>query len=174
MESDKKAQMEYRYLGNTGLRVSIFSFGNMVNHQAADPQGSTTEIVAKCLEHGINFFDTAEVYSGDGLAEILLGQSFKDLKVKREDIVVSTKLFFGTERFFARDPSKVNGMGLSRKHIIEGTKGSLKRLQLDYVDVIFAHRYDDFTPLEEVCRAFSWVIDQGLAFYWGTSEWSSE
>lgn len=114
------------------------------------------------------------MYSGDGLAEILLGQSFKDLKVKREDIVVSTKLFFGTERFFARDPSKVNGMGLSRKHIIEGTKGSLKRLQMDYVDVIFAHRYDDFTPLEEVCRAFSWVIDQGFAFYWGTSEWSSD
>ncbi len=95
MESDKKAQMEYRYLGNTGLRVSILSFGNMVNHMAPEPQASTTEIVGKCIENGINFFDTAESYSGDGLAEVLLGQAIKDLKVKREDIVVSTKLFFG-------------------------------------------------------------------------------
>lgn len=73
MESVKKNEMEYRYLGRTGLRVSIMSFGNMVNHLAADPQASTNEIVAKCIEHGINFFDTAEVYSGDGLAETLLG-----------------------------------------------------------------------------------------------------
>ncbi len=149
MESSKKAEMEYRYLGNTGLRVSILSFGNMVNHLAPEPQVSTNEIVAKCIENGINFFDTAEIYSGDGLAETLLGQSFKDLKVKREDIVVSTKLFFGTKKLAKKDPTKVNSTGLSRKRIIEGTKGSLERLQMDYVDVIFAHRYDDETPLEE-------------------------
>lgn len=173
MESDKKSLMEYRYLGNTGLRVSVVSFGNMVNHMSDDPQGSTTEIVKKCLDYGINFFDTAEFYSGDGLAEKLLGQAFKDLKVKREEIVVSTKLFFGTPGIFKRDPKKLNHVGLSRKHIIEGTRGCLERLQLDYVDIIFGSRYDEDTPLEETCRAFSWLIDKGLALYWGTSEWKA-
>lgn len=125
------------------------------------------------MEFGINFFDTAEIYSL-GQAEVLLGQAFKDLNVKREDIVVSTKLFFGTDGFWGLNPFHVNRVGLSRKHIIEGTKASLKRLQLDYVDIISAHRYDQDTPIEEVVRAFSWVIDQGLAFYWGTSEWDAD
>lgn len=151
--------MEYRYLGRTGLRVSALSFGNMVNHVGDNPQKSTDEIVAKCIEYGINFFDTAEFYSGDGLAEKLLGQSFKNLNVKREDIVVSTKLFFGTKQLHLRKHTDVNDNGLSRKHIIEGTRASLARLQLNYVDVLFAHRYDKSTPLEETCRAFSWVID---------------
>jgi aryl-alcohol dehydrogenase-like predicted oxidoreductase len=90
----------------------------------------------------VNYFDTAEFYSGDGLAEKLLGQAFKDLSVRREDIVVSTKLFFGTPGIFKRDPKKLNHLGLSRKHIIEGTKGCLERLQLNYVDIIFGSRYD--------------------------------
>jgi len=94
MEGATKIQMEYRYLGNTGLRVSAISFGNMVNHMVEDPQASTNEIVKKCIEYGINFFDTAESYS-NGMAEVYLGQAFIDLKVKREDIVVTTKLFFG-------------------------------------------------------------------------------
>ena len=127
--------------------------------------------MAKCLEYGINFFDTAESYS-EGLGEVYLGQAFKDLKVKREDIVVSTKLFFGDGKLLVKDLSKINGIGLSRKHIIEGTKNSLRRLQMDYIDIVYAHRYDDATPLEEVCRAFSWLIEQGMAFYWGTSEWT--
>lgn len=157
VEQTTKNLMEYRYLGNTGLKVSAIGFGNMVNHMAEDPQASTNEIVAKCIEYGINFFDTAEVYS-EGKAEIYLGQAFKDLKVRREDIVVSTKLFFGSEgAFYAK--KNPNGVGLSRKHIIEGTKASLKRLQMDYVDVIFAHTFDCEAPLEEVVRAFSWVID---------------
>lgn len=125
------------------------------------------------MDYGINFFDTAEGYSG-GKAEVLLGQAFKDLKTKREDLVVTTKLFFGTDGIFAGKVPTPNAVGLSRKHIIEGTKGSLERLQMDYVDVIFAHRYDDNTPLEEVVRAFSWVIDKGYAFYWGTSEWTAD
>lgn len=107
------------------------------------------------------------------MAEVYLGQAFKDLKVKREDIVISTKLFFGSEGFFLGQKSP-NSIGLSRKHIIEGIKASLKRLQMDYVDVIFAHTYDHDTPIEEVVRAFSWVIDQGLAFYWGTSGWNAD
>lgn len=126
MEADKKSLMEYRYLGNSGLKVSVISFGNMVNHYNDDPQAANNEIVAKCLEYGINFFDTAESYS-DGKAEIYLGQAFKDLNVRREDIVVTTKLFFGTEGFFNPNPSP-NGKGLSRKRIIEGTKTSLKKL----------------------------------------------
>lgn len=110
------------------------------------------------MEYGVNFFDTAEIYS-KGRAEVLLGQALKDLNVRREDVVVSTKLFFGTKGFWDKDPNKVNAVGLSRKHIIEGTKNSLKRLQLDYVDIIYAHRYDEDVPIEEVARAFSWVID---------------
>ena len=116
------------------------------------------------MEYGVNYFDTAEYY-GWGQAEILLGNAFKELNVKREEIVVSTKIFF---------LKGVNQIGLSRKHIIEGTKNSLKRLQLDYVDIIMAHRPDFEVPLEEICRAFSWVVDKGLAFYWGTSEWPAD
>ena len=135
--------------------------------------------VKRSLEHGINFFDTAEMY-GFGEAETLLGQAFKDLQVKRQEIVVSTKLFWGAgpgtpmERFAYYRGIGNNQSGLSRKHIIEGVKNSLQRLQLDYVDVLFAHRYDRETPLEEICRAFSWVVDNNLATYWGTSEWDPE
>lgn len=125
-----------------------------------------TESVKRCLEHGINFIDTAEMY-GFGEAEAVLGKSLKDLGVKREELVISTKLFWGaTEnvtsamaQFGYYGGMGLNSVGLSRKHIIEGTKASLKRLQLDYVDILFAHRPDIYTPLEETCRAFSWVID---------------
>eukprot|EP00347_Sterkiella_histriomuscorum_P010088 403338722 len=171
---DKKSLMEYRYLGSTGIKVSAISFGNMVNHYASDPQSSTNEIIQKCLEWGINFFDTAESYSA-GMAEVYLGQAFKDLNVRREDVVVTTKLYFGTDDSFGKMACpQVNAVGLSRKHIIEGTKASLQRLQMNYVDVIYAHRYDDDVPLEETCRAFSWVIEKGYAFYWGTSEWNQD
>jgi len=154
-------KMEYRYLGPTGLRVSVVSWGNWVNN-ANDKL--TVDSVKFCLDHGINFFDTAECY-GLGGAETSLGKAFKELNVQREKIVVSTKIFkIGT------DP---NDTFLSRKHIVEGIKNSLKRLQLDYVDVVFCHRYDRYTPLEETCRAMNWVINQGYAFYWGTSQWTA-
>jgi aryl-alcohol dehydrogenase-like predicted oxidoreductase len=97
-----------------------------------------------------------------------MGQAFKDLDVDRDQIVVTTKIFFGTGK---SDP---NQRGLSRKHIIEGMRASLKRLQLDYVDVVFCHRPDVATPIEETVRAFSWVIDQGWAYYWGSSEWTAQ
>jgi aryl-alcohol dehydrogenase-like predicted oxidoreductase len=90
-----------------------------------------------------------------------MGEAFKELKLKREEIVVTTKIFFGTKR---EDP---NQKGLSRKHIIEGLKASLKRMQLDYVDIVYAHRPDPSVPIEETVRAFNWCIDNGLAFYWG-------
>jgi len=155
------SKMEYRYLGPTGLRVSVVSWGNWINN--ANDQ-LTVDSVKFCLDHGINFFDTAELY-GFGIAETSLGKALKQLNVQREKIVVSTKLFT-----IGRDP---NDSFLSRKHIIEGLRNSLKRLQLDYVDVVYCHRYDRYTPLEETCRAMDWVINQGLAHYWGTSQWSA-
>ena len=152
------SKMEYRYLGNSGLRVSVLSYGNWCDH---DDDKRTVECVKSSLEHGVNFFDTAEIY-GLGVAETSLGKAFKELNVKREKIVVSTKIYKN-----GNDP---NDTFQSRKHIIEGIKQSLKRLQLDYVDIIFCHRYDMNTPLEETCRAMNFVIEQGWAFYWGTSE----
>ena len=155
------SKMEYRYLGKTGLRVSVVSWGNWVNNENDQ---LTLDSVKVCLEHGINFFDTAEVY-GLGKAEMSLGKAFKQLGVQREKVVVSTKIF--------RSGFDPNDGFLSRKHIIEGIRNSLKRLELDYVDVVFCHRPDMYTPLEETCRAMNWVIDQGYAFYWGTSQWTA-
>ena len=155
------SKMEYRYLGPTGLRVSVVSWGNWINN--ANDQ-LTVDSVKFCLDHGINFFDTAELY-GFGIAETSLGKALKQLNVQREKIFVSTKLFT-----IGRDP---NDSFLSRKHIIEGLRNSLKRLQLDYVDVVYCHRCDRYAPLEETCRAMDWVINQGLAHYWGTSQWSA-
>ena len=162
--------MEYRYLGNTGLRVSIVGFGNMIIQHQGNPQKTTNEIVAKCLEYGINFFDTAEFYD-EGNAEKYLGQALKDLKVPRESVVISTKLMFGTGRIFNVKTPAPTVVGLSRKHVIEGCLRSLKKLQTEYVDIIFGSRFDQHTPLEEICKAFSWLVEHGYAMYWGVSEW---
>jgi voltage-dependent potassium channel beta subunit len=113
---------------------------------------------------GVNFFDNAEAYAG-GKAELLMGKVMKRAGWKRSDLVISTKIFWG-----GQGP---NEKGLSRKHIVEGTDAALGRLQLDYVDLIFCHRPDIHTPVEETVRAMSYLIDQGKAFYWGTSEWSA-
>ena len=123
---------------------------------------------------GINFYDTAEIYGlPSGSAEISMGNAFKALNLPREKLVISTKLLrICDPKDTGKD--KVNQEGLSRKHIIEGLKNSLKRLQLDYVDLVFAHRFDHITPIEEICRAFNFVIEKGWAFYWGTSEWTAE
>ena len=155
------SKMEYRYLGNTGLKVSVFGFGNWVNNQN---DAATKECFLKALEKGINFFDTAELY-GLGAGETSFGKTIKELNIPREKIVVTTKLFY-----IGTDP---NDAFLSRKYIREGLKNSLKRLQLDYVDIVYCHRYDMHTPLEETCRAMNWVIEQGWALYWGTSEWTA-
>ena len=127
-------------------------------------------------DHGCNFFDNAEVYAA-GKAEVVMGKVLKRMfeqdGIQRSDLVISTKIFWGTP-YYHPQANKANLKGLSRKHIIEGMRGSLKRLDLEYVDVVFAHRPDPSTPMEEIVRAFNWVIDHGYAFYWGTSEWSSE
>ena len=159
--------MEYRYLGPTGMKVSLMGLGNMMNTYEEKDEAMFTESLKVALDAGVNYLDTAEMY-GFGAAESILGRSLKKLEVPRKDIVVSNKVFFGTYG------GPVNTTGLSRKHIIEATEVGLERLQLDYVDIVFAHRYDIYTPLEEQCRAFNWLIEQGKALYWGTSEWTCD
>jgi len=155
------SKMEYRYLGNSGLRVSILGFGNSVNYRN---DKLTAESIKVALAHGVNYFDTAEIY-GLGTGETNLGKAMKELGISRKKVVISTKIYrIGT------DP---NDCFLSRKHIVEGLKNSLQRLQLKYVDIIFCHRFDSQTPLEEVCDSMNYVIEQGLAFYWATSGWSA-
>lgn len=158
--------MAYRYLGNTGMKVSVLSYGNWLTSDSnnTDSQQLVIDCVKKCYDLGVNYFDTAEMYAF-GAAETQIGVAIKQLNVPRKNLVISTKLI--------RVGNGPNDIGLSRKRIIEGTKASLKRLQLDYVDIIFAHRPDYSVPLEEIVRGFSWLIDNGLAHYWGTSEWTA-
>jgi voltage-dependent potassium channel beta subunit len=157
--------MEYRNLGSSGLKVSALSLGSWVTfgEQVADDTAYTC--MAEAFDHGVNFFDNAEAYAG-GKSELVMGRIIKKAGWKRSDLVISTKIFWG-----GKGP---NDTGLSRKHILEGTDASLKRLQLDYVDLIFCHRPDICTPIEETVRAMNHVINQGKALYWGTSEWSAE
>jgi voltage-dependent potassium channel beta subunit len=157
--------MEYRFLGNSGLHVSTLSLGGWITFGDQIDESITLECMKTAYEHGINYFDTAEAYA-NGQSEIVMGNVIKRCGWKRSSLVISTKIFLG-----GKGP---NDIGLSRKHVIEGLKACLKRLQLEYVDIVFAHRPDTTTPMEEVVRAFNHVIDKGWAFYWGTSEWSAE
>ena len=157
--------MEYRRLGSSGLQVSALSFGAWVTFGDQIDEGVALDCMKTAFDAGVNFFDNAEVYA-DGRAESMMGAVLRKTGWKRSDLVVSTKIFWG-----GRGP---NDRGLSRKHIVEGTDAALKRLQLDYVDLVFCHRPDFHTPVEETVRAMSHVVDSGRAFYWGTSEWSAE
>jgi len=157
--------MEYRYLGSSGLQVSALSFGSWVTFGDQIGEDVALEMMKAAYDAGVNFFDNAEVYS-QGKAELMMGNAIKKTGWKRSDLVISTKIFWGGEG--------PNDRGLSRKHIVEGIDASLARLQMDYVDLIFAHRSDFHTPIEETVRAFTHVINQGKAFYWGTSEWSAQ
>lgn len=157
--------MEYRYLGSSGLQVSALSFGAWVTFGSQMGEDVAHECMQAAYDAGVNFFDNAEVYAG-GEAERIMGNIIRRAGWKRSDLVVSTKVFWG-----GKGP---NDRGLSRKHVIEGTEAALARLQLDYVDLLFAHRPDPDTPIEETVRAMSFLVDQGKAFYWGTSEWSAE
>jgi voltage-dependent potassium channel beta subunit len=155
--------MEYRYLGKSGLQVSALSLGAWVTYGGQVGEEIAYQCMETAIKAGVNFFDNAEAYA-DGEAETVMGKVIKKAGWKRSDLVISTKIFWG-----GRGP---NDSGLSRKHVIEGTLASLERLQLEYVDLIFCHRPDIHTPIEETVRAMSYLIDQGKAFYWGTSEWS--
>ncbi len=157
--------MKYRYLGKSGLQVSALSFGSWVTFGSQVDIDKAVELMTIAYDAGVNFFDNAEVYS-NGLAETIMGEALKKTGWKQKDLVLSTKIFWGGEG--------LNERGLSRKHIIEGLDGSLARMGVEYVDLIFAHRPDIHTPIEETVRAFNHVINQGKAFYWGTSEWSAQ
>ncbi|HSV85259.1 MAG TPA: aldo/keto reductase [Levilinea sp.] len=156
--------MEYRRLGKAGIKVSALSLGAWVTYGGQVGEEVAEQCMAAAFEHGVNFFDNAEVYA-DGNAEIVMGNVIKKLGWRRADIVVSTKIFWG-----GKGP---NDCGLSHKHIIEGVNNALRRLQMEYVDLVFCHRPDPETPIEETVRAMDIVIKQGKAFYWGTSEWSA-
>ncbi|HSR66656.1 MAG TPA: aldo/keto reductase [Acidobacteriota bacterium] len=157
--------MEYRNLGKSGLKVSALSFGAWVTFGDQVDEEAAEQCMRAAYEAGVNFFDNAEVYA-QGQAETMMGNIFQKAGWKRSDLVVSTKIFWG-----GKGP---NDKGLSRKHIIEGTLDALERLQMDYVDLVFCHRPDLETPVEETVRAMSHLVESGLAYYWGTSEWSAE
>jgi voltage-dependent potassium channel beta subunit len=147
------------------LKVSALSLGAWVTYGGQVGEETAMECMSAAVEHGVNFFDNAEGYAG-GNAEIVMGNVIKKAGWRREDLVVSTKIFWG-----GKGP---NDTGLSHKHVIEGVNNALKRLQMDYVDLVFCHRPDPNTPIEETVRAMDIVIRQGKAFYWGTSEWSAD
>jgi voltage-dependent potassium channel beta subunit len=157
--------MEYRFLGKSGLKVSVLSIGTWITFGTQIDEDKAVELFKAAFDNGCNFIDCAEGYNA-GKAEEITGAALKRLGYDRSEFVISTKIFFGG--------SGHNQTGLSRKHIIEGTNKSLKRLGLDYVDLLFCHRPDFYTPLEETVRAMNFLIDQGKALYWGTSEWSAE
>ncbi|PVG02613.1 putative potassium channel beta subunit protein [Serendipita vermifera] len=158
-------KIEYRRLGPSGLRVSQVSLGGWLTLGGTVKGDPVKDIVKTALDNGINFIDTAEAYA-QGNSERELGRVFKELNIRRSDIVLSTKVFFGVRK-------GPNATGLSRKHIIEGLTESLERLQTDYVDIYFAHRPDPTVPMEEIVRAFNYCINTGKAHYWATSEWSA-
>lgn len=161
--SSSSSLVTYRNLGKSGLRVSSIGLGTWVTFGGQVTDEVAEEILTLAYESGINFFDTAEVYAA-GKAEITLGNILKKKAWRRSSYIISTKLYWGGKAETER--------GLSRKHIIEGLKASLERLQLDYVDIVFANKPDPHTPMEEIVRAFTFVINQGWAMYWGTSRWS--
>jgi voltage-dependent potassium channel beta subunit len=171
MSTTPATKMTYRFLGNTGLLVSKLSLGSWMFLNDKNTADAWYNMMATAFKVGVNFFDNAESYA-NGQSEVIMGDAIKkgvaDGVWGREDLVITTKIFMGSKGYAVCGP---NAQGLGRKHIIEGTKASLGRLQLDYVDVIYCHRQDPDTPLEETVRAMNYVIQQGWAFYWGTSEW---
>ncbi|KAF6720434.1 Voltage-gated potassium channel subunit beta-3 [Oryzias melastigma] len=161
--SMEQSSMTYRNLGKSGLRVSCLGLGTWVTFGSQISDEMAESVMTLAFDSGVNLFDTAEVYAS-GRAETTLGNILRKKGWRRSSYVVTTKIYWGGQAETER--------GLSRKHIIEGLRGSLSRLQLDYVDIVFANRSDINAPMEEIVRAMTFVIDQGLAMYWGTSRWN--
>lgn len=157
--------MRYRKMGKTGLRLSELSLGSWVTYGGQVGDGPAKECMWAAHDLGVNFFDGAEAYA-KGAAEVAMGKVLKDAQWPRESLVLSTKIFWGGEG--------PNDKGLSHKHVIEGVHAALKRWQTDYFDLVFCHRPDPETPIEETVRAMDILVRQGKIFYWGTSEWSAE
>jgi len=156
--------MEFRYLGNSGFKISAISYGNWITHGSQVEEDAANACVKRALDLGITTFDTADVYAGTR-AEEVLGRALAG--VPRQSIEVFTKVYWPTG-------AGVNDRGLSRKHIMDSIHGSLKRLQMDHVDLYQAHRFDVETPLEETMLAFADIVRQGKALYIGVSEWDAD
>ena len=156
--------MEYRYLGHSGLKITEITYGNWLTHGSQVENDTATACVRAALDAGISTFDTADAYA-NGAAEEVLGAALST--ERRESLEVFTKVYWPV------GPKGANDTGLSRKHIMEGINGSLRRLNMDYVDLYQAHRYDHETPLEETINAFADVVRAGKALYIGVSEWTA-
>jgi voltage-dependent potassium channel beta subunit len=158
--------MNYRRLGRSGLKVSEFSFGSWVTYGNQLDPNAARECMAAAWDAGVNFFDNAEVYAS-GKSEEIMGDALMKLAWPRLKYVISTKFFWG----ISDGPNEKNT--LNRKYLLHGIEQSLKRLQLDYVDLVYCHRADPNTPMEETVWAMHDMIERGRALYWGTSEWSA-
>src|SRR3954469_7240345 len=157
--------MDFRYLGNSGLKISEITYGNWLTHGSQVENDIATQCVRAALDNGISTFDTADTYANTK-AEVVLGEALKG--ERRESLEIFTKVYWPT------GPGGKNDTGLSRKHIMESINGSLRRLGTDYVDLYQAHRYDYETPIEETMQAFADIVRQGKALYIGVSEWNAE
>lgn len=158
--------MKYRHLGKAGIQVSEFSFGSWLTFSQASALDSTVEMMSAAYDAGINFFDNAEQYA-NGVSEEIMGAALKKLGWRRGSYLVSTKLFWGLHE----GPNEQDT--LNRKYLIEAIDGSLQRLGLEYVDLLYCHRADPSTPIEETVWAMHNIIERGKALYWGTSEWEA-
>jgi len=158
--------MDYQKLGRNGLKVSRLSFGSWVTFGNQLDIKKATDCMSAALDYGVNFFDNAEAYAG-GRSEEVMGEVFKKLGKPRLDYIVSTKFFWGIT------PGVNSKNTLNRKYLMQAIDGSLKRLQMDFVDLAYCHRPDPETPVEETVWAMNDMIQQGKALYWGTSEWSA-
>ncbi|HEX4444110.1 MAG TPA: aldo/keto reductase family protein [Galbitalea sp.] len=157
--------MKFRYLGNSGLKISEITYGNWLTHGSQVENDIAAACVRAALDNGITTFDTADAYANTA-AETVLGEALKG--ERRQSLEIFTKVYWGT------GPKGPNDTGLSRKHILESIDGSLGRLQTDYVDLYQAHRFDQSTPLEETMQAFADVVRSGKALYIGVSEWTAD
>ncbi|GMR09396.1 MAG: aldo/keto reductase [Anaerolineae bacterium] len=160
--------MEYRRLGNSGLKVSALSFGAWVTFSNQLDVGRAVEIMGSAYDNGVNFFDNAEVYA-HGEAERIMGRALEQLAWPRDSYLVSSKVRFGS----VQDP-KPTQLGLSRKHVIEACDQALERLGVDYLDLYLCHRPDSEVPIKETVWAMSDLIQMGKVHYWGTSEWPAD
>ena len=158
--------MQYRRLGRSGLKISTVSLGAWTTYGGSVQDAKlVTDIVRAAFEAGVNFFDNADAYAR-GNGETVMGKVFADLAIPRHHLVLSTKVYWPMS-------DAITDRGLSRKHVLESIDLSLERMQTDYVDIYFAHRFDAETPMDEIVEAYSDVVRSGRALYWGTSEWSA-
>jgi voltage-dependent potassium channel beta subunit len=160
--------MQYRRMGNTGLQLSVLSYGSWVTFAKQIDDSISDRLMSIAYDNGINFFDNAEVYSR-GESEKMMGRVLKTKNWERSSYVVSSKAFFG----WRGDANKPNQTGLSRKHLVEACDEALGRLQLDYLDLYYCHRPDKNVPIDEVVWTMNQLINRGKILYWGTSEWSA-